>query len=234
MTQPRTVMITGAAGNLGRAVAARFAREPGTRLVLVDRSADALRSAFGADDTGRALLQADLLAADSIEAATRTAVERFGGLDALAHLAGGFRMGEAVHETSTATLEAMLDLNVRTFLHTAHAVVPQLLARGGGRIAVVAAGAALRGAAQMGAYTAAKSAVLRLVESMSAELKDRDIAVNAVLPSIIDTPENRRAMPEADASRWVTPEALADVIAFLLSDAARAVHGVGLPVSGRV
>jgi NAD(P)-dependent dehydrogenase (short-subunit alcohol dehydrogenase family) len=109
-----------------------------------------------------------------------------------------------------------------------------MLAAGGGRIVNVAAGAALRGGARMGAYAAAKSAVIRLTESMSAELKDRGINVNCVMPSIIDTPQNRAAMPDADASRWVAPEALAEVMLFLASDRARAIHGAAIPVTGLV
>jgi NAD(P)-dependent dehydrogenase (short-subunit alcohol dehydrogenase family) len=159
-------------------------------------------------------------------------VRRFGRIDALCHLAGGFRMGEAVHETSASTWNFLVDINVRTLLNAAQAVVPQMLAQGGGRIVTVGAASAARGAAQMGAYTAAKSAVMRLTESMSAELRERGINVNGVLPTIIDTPENRAAMPAADPSRWVAPAALAEVIGFLCSDAARAVHGVALPVAG--
>jgi len=143
-------------------------------------------------------------------------------------------MGEAVHETSDETWNFLSDLNVRTFLNMARAAVPALLGAGGGKVVAVGAGAAVKGVAQMGAYCATKAGVVRLVEAMSAELREQGINVNCVLPSIIDTPENRRAMPDADPSRWVAPAALADAIAFLASDAARAVHGVALPVTGRV
>ena len=107
-----------------------------------------------------------------------------------------------------------------------------MLAAGGGKIVNIGAGAAARGAAQMGAYSASKSVVARLTESMAAELRDRGINVNCVLPSIIDTPENRKDMPKADPSRWVAPSQLADVIAFLASDAASAIHGASIPVVG--
>ena len=113
-------------------------------------------------------------------------------------------------------------------------VVPVMLSQGRGAIVSVAAGAALKAGAQMGAYSASKSVVVRLTESMSAELRERGINVNCVLPSIIDTADNRAAMPGADASRWVAPADLAAVIAFLASDAARAVHGAALPVNGLV
>ena len=227
----RCVLITGAAGNLGRAVAAAFAAR-GARLVLVDRDAQALRTAFGEDDAQRICLAADLLDAAQVDAALATAVARFGRVDALCNLAGGFRMGEAVHETSAATWDFLWKLNVRTLLEMAHAVVPHMLGHGGGRIVNVGAFSAQRGVAAMGAYCAAKDSVIRLTEAMSAELKERGINVNCVLPTIIDTPENRAAMPDADPSRWVAPADLANAIVFLASDEARAIHGAALPVAG--
>jgi NAD(P)-dependent dehydrogenase (short-subunit alcohol dehydrogenase family) len=128
----------------------------------------------------------------------------------------------------------MLDLNVRAFLHISEAVVPAMLAAGRGRIVTVGAFGAQRGGAHVGAYAASKAALQRLTESMSAELKGQGIHVNCVLPSIIDTADNRAAMPDADPSQWVAPAALADVIAFLGSDAARAIHGASIPVTGLV
>ena len=229
----RCVLITGAAGNLGRSVVAAFVAR-GARLVLVDRDAQALRTAFGEDDAQRICLAADLLDAAQVNAAVAAAVARFGSVDTLCNLAGGFRMGEAVHETSEATLTFLWNLNVRTLLNMAHAVVPHMLAAGGGRIVNVGAFSAQRGVAAMGAYCAAKDSVARLTEAMSAELKGRGINVNCVLPTIIDTPENRSAMPDADPARWVAPADLANVIAFLASDDARAIHGAALPVTGLV
>ncbi len=227
----RCAILTGAAGNLGRAVAAEFASR-GANLVLVDRDAQALRTAFGEDSAQRFCVAADLLDAAQTRAALDAAVAHFGRVDVLCNLAGGFRMGEAVHETSESTWEFLWGLNVRTLLHTAEAVVPHMLAQGAGRIVNVGAFSAQRGGAAMGAYIAAKSAVIRLTESMSAELKEQGINVNCVLPTIIDTPENRAAMPDADPSRWVAPADLARAIAFLASDDARAIHGAALPVTG--
>ncbi len=228
---PQTVLITGAAGHLGRAVAAAFSAQ-GARLVLLDRAADALQQACGT--LPRALMMpVDLLQPEAVQDAVAQAQVRFGRIHSVCHIAGGFRMGEAVHETPSATWDFLMDLNARSLLNVARAVVPHLIDHGGGRIVTVGAGAALRGGAHMGAYAASKSALIRLTESMSAELKDRHINVNCVLPSIIDTPDNRTAMPDADTSRWVEPQALAEVIAFLCSDAARAVHGASIPVSGR-
>lgn len=226
-----TVLITGASGNLGRAVAAAFAAR-GANLALLDRNRAHLDAAFGGESERRMLVAADLLDAAGVETAVAAVIARFGRIDALANIAGGFRMGTPVHATSDADWNFLFDLNVRTVLHAARAVVPRMLAAGRGRIVNVGAFAAQKGAADMGAYVAAKSAVIRLTESMAAELRDKGINVNCVLPTIIDTPENRKAMPEADPARWVAPDDLASVIAFLASDAARAVHGAAVPVTG--
>ena len=226
-----TVLITGASGNLGRAVAAAFAAR-GANLSLLDRNRAHLDAAFGGESERRMLVAADLLDAAGVETAVAAVIARFGRIDALANIAGGFRMGTPVHATSDADWNFLFDLNVRTVLHAARAVVPRMLAAGRGRIVNVGAFAAQKGAADMGAYVAAKSAVIRLTESMAAELRDKGINVNCVLPTIIDTPENRKAMPEADPARWVAPDDLASVIAFLASDAARAVHGAAVPVTG--
>ena len=226
-----TVLITGASGNLGRAVAAAFAAR-GANLALLDRDRAHLDAAFGGESDRRMLVAADLLDAAAVEAAAAAVVARFGCIDALCNIAGGFRMGTPVHATSDADWNFLFDLNVRTVLHTARAVVPRMLAAGRGRIVNVGAFAAQKGAAAMGAYVASKSAVIRLTETMAAELRDRGINVNCVLPTVMDTPENRNAMPGADPSRWVAPADLASVIAFLASDAARAVHGAAVPVTG--
>lgn len=232
MSAQPTVMITGAAGHLGRAVAAAFGAR-GAHLVLVDRDAGALKRAFG-EPTDALLLELDLLDAQEVRDGTIRALTRFGRIDVLCHLAGGFRMGEAVHETSADTWQFLMDLNAQSLLNVAHSVVPHMLEFGRGRIVTVGAAVAQKGAGQMGAYSASKSALIRLTEAMSAELKDRNINVNCVLPSIIDTADNRRTMPDADPARWVAPEALADVIAFLASDTARAIHGAVIPVTGMV
>ncbi|MBS0506335.1 MAG: SDR family NAD(P)-dependent oxidoreductase [Proteobacteria bacterium] len=229
---PQTVVITGAAGQLGGAVVAWF-RQRGARLVLVDRSAERLGRLYG---SGADLLpvEANLLDRAQVIERLGAALQRSGGADTLCHIAGGFHMGEPVHETPADAWELMMDLNARSLLHVAAAVVPCMLERQAGRIVTVGAAGALKGSAAMGAYAASKSALMRLTEAMSAELRDQGINVNCVLPSTLDTPPNRAAMPGADASRWVTPESLAEVIGFLASEAARAIHGAMIPVLGRV
>jgi NAD(P)-dependent dehydrogenase (short-subunit alcohol dehydrogenase family) len=225
----KTCLVTGAAGNLGRAVARAFAAE-GASLILMDHAEEHLRSAYGSEGSGRRFALADLRDAQSVARAIPAGAR----IDILCNIAGGFRMGQPVHETSDETWDLMLGLNARSVLNCARAVVPGMLAAGGGKIINVGAIAALSGKANMAAYIASKSAVIRLTESMSAELRDKGINVNCVLPSIIDTPQNRKDMPKADPRRWVAPEALAEVVLFLASDSARAIHGAAIPVSGLV
>ena len=229
--QDRTVVITGAAGNLGRAVAEAFAQR-GANLVLVDLKQDALEKVFGPASAQRMHAPTNLLEQAQVDATAQKAIDRFKRIDVLANLAGGFHMGEPVHATSDATWNFLLDLNARTLLHAVRAVVPRMLEQGGGKIVNVGAFAAQKGVAQMGAYVAAKSAVIRLTETLAAELREKNINVNCVLPTIIDTPENRASMPNADPARWVAPADLANVIAFLASGAARAIHGAAVPVTG--
>lgn len=232
MASEGCVIITGAAGALGRAVCAHFAAR-GDRLALLDRDGDALAAvASGLTGASALTLATNLLDPAAVTAGVRQAMEKFGGIAAAVNLAGGFAMGSPVHETSAETWQRMLDLNVNTMLHSAAAVIPVMRRAGRGYIVNVGAASAVRGQAKMGAYIASKSALMRLTESMAAELREDGINVNAVLPTIIDTPANRNSMPDADPQRWVAPDALADVIGFLTSDAARAVHGALIPVSG--
>ena len=227
----QTVLVTGAAGQLGLAVSRAFARQ-GANLVLLGRNQASLAAAWGATSETSLLVAADLLDQEQVNEAVAQGVARFGRMDVLCNIAGGFTMGEPVHQTSEATWDLMHDLNVRTVLNMARAVVPRMLDGAGGKIINIAATAAQRGAPDMGAYCAAKSAVVRLTESMAAELRGQGINVNCVLPSILDTPANRLAMPTADPRRWVAPDDLAQVVLFLASPAAIAIHGAALPVTG--
>ena len=209
----KVVMITGAAGNLGRAVAKAFA-DLGATVAPIERK------------------DADLRDAQSVQQAVDRLLAQHGRIDVLCNVAGAFRMGPALHETPDADWEFLFEVNAKSVLHTSRAVVPAMLRQGGGKIVNVAAYAAQKGSAGMGAYVASKSAVIRITETMAAELREKHINVNCVLPTVIDTPENRAAMPKADPRRWVAPQDLAAVIVFLASDAGRAVHGAALPVTG--
>jgi len=218
----RHLLITGAEGALGTAVADR-ALDLGARLTLVDLKTPQ----GGAEATCLAL---NLLDADAVTRALADA----GPFDGVLHLAGGFDMGPTVEEMSADALNAMIALNVTTLHNLVRAVVPKLQARPGSAIVTVGAYNALSGKPNMGAYCAAKSMVMRLSESMAAELGPKGVRVNCVLPGIIDTPANRASMPDADRSGWTSPGAVADAILFLCSPQARAINGALVPVNNGV
>lgn len=231
----QVVIVTGAAGNLGQAVGRAFLAA-GANLALTDHAEGRLGRIF-ANIAG----SPDHFLADSVDATNTDAVEamiaetldRLGRVDVLVNTVGGFHGGTAVHETSLETWDLMLNLNARSVFIASRAVIPHMLQQGSGKIVSVAAQSGLKGGMKNGAYSASKSAVIRLTESMAAELKGSGITVNCILPHIIDTPQNSQALPLADHRRWVKPEALADVILFLASDAAREVHGAAVPVYGK-
>jgi NAD(P)-dependent dehydrogenase (short-subunit alcohol dehydrogenase family) len=210
----------------------RAFEQHGANTVLIGSRRESLASAFGNENARRAFAPADLLDQAQVDSAVRTGIERFGRIDVLCNLAGGFRMGTPVHETKDEDWDFILGINVRTLINAVRAVVPHMIAAGRGKIVNVGAYAALKGVAQMGAYCASKSAVVRITEAMAAELREKNINVNCVLPTVIDTPENRAAMPKADPARWVAPADLANVLVFLASEGARAIHGAAIPVSG--
>lgn len=230
----RVALVTGAAGNLGRALCAALAAE-GAKIAMLDISAEALAQARAQlpDAVEVELFATDLLAGDDVERTVTAIEQRFGRIDILANVAGGFAMGPPLHETDDVTWERMLDLNLRSVFHCCRAVVPVMLAAGQGSIVNVSARAALLPKGHMGPYCAAKAGVVALTESLAQEHKQGGIRVNAILPGTVDTPENRAAMPDQDHSRWVPPAALADVMVFLASDAARCVTGAAVPVYGR-
>jgi NAD(P)-dependent dehydrogenase (short-subunit alcohol dehydrogenase family) len=220
------VAVTGAAGTLGRATT--------TALVKSGYSVIGIYNAEEISDAEVLALKIpkiDLSASHKATEAFARIAEQFGSLHALVNIAGGFEW-EEVESGTVDTWERLFKLNVITALNASKAALPLLLVNGGA-IVNVSAATSTKADAGMGAYAASKSGVSRLAESLAAELKDRGVRVNAVLPSIIDTPVNRANMSKAKFDRWVTPDALADVISFLISDQARAVTGVLLPVTAR-
>ena len=230
----RVVIVTGAAGSLGSAVASAF-HAAGANLVLVDHERDRLTELFselsGSPDHLFAA-PVDMTDDGAVQQMVSEALERFGHVDVLVNTVGGWRGGKPVHETPPDTLDFLFNLNARTVLVASRTVVPSMLERGSGKIVNVAAKAGLGAAPRSGAYGATKSAVVRLTETMAAELKKSGLNINCVLPGTIDTKDNRRSMPKADHSRWVPPEAIADVILFLASDAAWPINGAAVPVYG--
>ena len=231
----RVVIITGAAGNLG-VVTARAFQAAGASLVLVDRAPDRLPKLFpelASSPKHFLATSVDLGDVLAVEKMAQEAVKRLGQIDVLVNTAGGYRAGKPLHEAPLEDWDFLLNLNARSVLIACRSVIPQMLKQSAGKIVNIASRAALMGEANAAAYSVSKTAVVRLTESMAAELKSHDINVNCILPGMIDTPPNRQAMPNADYSQWVAPEALADMILFLASDAARAIQGAALPVFGK-
>lgn len=219
------VVITGAAGALGRATANHFI-DQGARVALVDRSAEHLADAFpGLANSRHLLVTSDVVSADAMRASAAQIITTFGHVDALVHIAGGFEMGDPVHALSRAAWDRMMDLNAWSFVAVSQAFVPSMIERKWGRVIAVTAKSASRGAADMSAYIASKSALQRLVEAMAAELSQHGIAVNSIAPSVLDTPANRQAMPDVSPAGWVSTDVAARTIAFLASPAAAALHG---------
>jgi NAD(P)-dependent dehydrogenase (short-subunit alcohol dehydrogenase family) len=225
--EEKVIVVTGASGALGKVVA-DTALARGARVAGVDYAASQTLPAANRIELGGV----DLSDAAQAKRAIDTVVVHFGKLDALINIAGGFAF-ETVADGDPSTWQRMYDLNVLTALNASRSAIPHLAASSAGRIVNVGAMGALQAGAGMGAYAASKAGVHRLTEALALEWKGR-ITVNAVLPSIIDTPANRASMPRADFGKWVAPQELADVILFLASDAASAVTGALLPVSGRV
>ncbi len=225
--EAKIVVVTGASGALGKVVA-EMALGRGARVAGVDHAASQIETTANRIELGGV----DLTDAAQAKKAIDAAAAHFGRLDALINIAGGFAF-EAVAEGDPKTWQRMYALNVLTALNASQAAIPHLAGSVAPRIINVGAMGALQAGAGMGAYAASKAAVHRLTEALAAEWKGK-ITVNAVLPSTIDTPANRASMPKADFKKWVTPQELAEVMLFLLSDAASAVTGALLPVNGRV
>jgi len=223
----KVIVVTGASGALGKVVA-ETALARGARVAGVDHAASQIAATASRIELGGVDLSDAAAATKAIDAVAA----HFGSCDALINIAGGFAF-ETVAEGDAKTWQRMYALNVLTALNASRAAIPHLAASPAGRIVNVGAIGALQAGSGMGAYAASKAGVHRLTEALAAEWKGT-ITVNAVLPSTIDTPANRASMPKADFGKWVTPQELAEVILFLASDAASAVTGALLPVSGRV
>lgn len=225
--QGKVVVVTGASGALGKVVVAS-ALAKGAKVAGIDHAATTIKPTSERLELGGV----DLTDAAEAKKAINAAALHFGKLDALINIAGGFAF-ETVADGDPNSWQRMYALNVLTALNASRSAISYLIASGAGRIVNVGAMGAIQAGAGMGAYAASKAGVHRLTEALAAEMKGK-ITVNAVLPSTIDTPANRASMPDADFSKWVRPEELASVILFLASEAASAVTGALLPVTGRV
>ena len=223
----KRALVTGGTKGVGRAVVAAL-HANGMQVLTTARKAE--QGLPG----GVHFVAADVTTVEGCAAVSAAVRERMNGVDIIVHVAGGSSApAGGFAALDEAQWQAELNLNLFPAVRLDRALLPAMIAQGSGKIVTVGALSALKGSADMGAYGVAKSAVLRLTEAMAAENGRHGINVNSVLPSIIDTPENRAAMPKADPSKWVSPQALADVIRFLASDAASAIQGALIPVTGR-
>jgi NAD(P)-dependent dehydrogenase (short-subunit alcohol dehydrogenase family) len=235
MLSEKIILITGATGGVGPALG-RAALADGAFVVATARTLvelDDLRDTLGASPDRWLSASADLANEAEAMALVEAAVSRFGGLDVVWALAGGWRGGDPISETAPAVLEWLWRINLLTAFNTCRAALPHLISRGWGRIITFGARAAMSGQARSGAYAASKAAVVALTQSIAAEVKTTGVTANVILPATIDTPANRAAMPNADYSKWVTPEQIAATVRFLSSHEASAINGASIPVYGR-
>jgi NAD(P)-dependent dehydrogenase (short-subunit alcohol dehydrogenase family) len=231
----KVVIVTGAAGVLGTAVSQAFL-EAGAQVVYVDVAGERMDSVISKatqDPEHRLAIVANLMSAEEAERIASEVIERFGKVDILVNTVGGYQAGKPLHETPQESWDFMLDLNARTVYNACKAVIPYMLQKSSGSILSIAARPGLTGRRNMAAYSVSKSAVISMTESMAAELLEAGIRANCIIPGTIDTPTNRKDMPDADFNKWVKPESLAQVILFLSHDMARDVTGAALPVYGR-
>ena len=226
-------IVTGAAGNVGAATA-RSLLESGARVALVERREEKLRAEHPDPGTNAIYIcGVDVTDADSVQRMADQVRDKWGAVDVLVNTVGSFRGGERFDHVDLDAWDFLFRLNVKSALLTARAVAPMMIDNGGGRIINIGAAAGLKGEPCLSAYSASKSGVIRLTESISQELKRYGITANTVLPGIIDTPQNRSHQPNADTSTWVTPDQVAQVIRFLASPLASGINQAAIPVTGR-
>lgn len=230
----RVAVVTGASGALGGVVARRLFAA-GARLALLDRDLDRLSALWPEAQAMPDRLdfqECDLADAEAVGRTAEKIASKFGRIDHLFNIAGAYRGGETVEEAPDSTWKLLWEANFLSTLHLSRAIVPGMRRLGNGSIVNVGSRASFGGDAGAAPYSVAKTAVIRLTESLAAEVKHDGVRVNAVLPGTIDTAANRNAMPDADPQQWVDPQALADVMLFLASPLARAVTGAAVPVFG--
>ena len=230
----RTVLVAGGTGGLGRAVTLAFLAAGATVAVTYRKQEelDALRSAAGANAARVSGHAVDVTDEAAVRQLVAGIVAQHGRLDALVNAVGGYAGGVKLWEAETKVFDQMLALNLRSGYALARAAVPAMLKQGRGAIVNVAAKAAFDHPAGAAAYAASKAAAVAMLDSLAAEVKGTGLRINSILPSIIDTEPNRRAMPGADFAKWPKPEEIARVILFLCSDDGRVVHGAAVPVYG--
>lgn len=224
----RIALVTGANGGLGTSVTKALLDDS---FLTVGLSPHIQASDF--DHPHFVALPATIDSLDAARKAAKIVIERFGRIDVLAHLVGGFAGGQTVADTDDATFARMFEVNVNSAFHMLRAVIPHMRSAGGGRIVAIGSRAAESPGATVGAYSASKAAIVSLVRTVAIENKDVGITANVILPGTIDTPANRKAMPGADITQWVQPASIASLIVWLAGDAGKDVTGAAIPVYGR-
>jgi NAD(P)-dependent dehydrogenase (short-subunit alcohol dehydrogenase family) len=228
----QVALVAGGTGGLGRAVSLAFLEEGATAVVTYRKEGelDALRQAAGAHASRLDGHSIDVTNDAAVHQAIASVVAKYGRLDAMVNAVGGYAAGSKLWEADPKILDQMLSLNLYSGYVLFRSVVPVMFKQGRGAIVNVAAMAAVNPAPSAAAYAASKAAAVAMVESLAADLKGTGVRANSILPSIIDTDANRRAMPGADFSKWPKPEEIAQVILFLCSDEAKLIHGASIPV----
>ena len=226
--QGKIALVTGADGGLGTHVA-RALLDSGATVIGVSRNAQP----SSPDTPSFVAIGADLSTPETVKSVVDEIAARFGRLDVLAHLVGGFAGGKTIAESEAATFQRMFDLNLNSAFYVLRAVIPHMRSAGGGRIIAIGSRAAEDPGPGVGAYSASKAALVSLIKTVALENKDLAITANVLLPGTMDTPANRKAMPGADTSKWVQPASVASLIAWLASDAGKDVNGAVIPVYGR-
>src|SRR5947208_11709603 len=230
----KVALVAGGTGGLGRAVSLAFLKEGAELIVtyVISQEFDLLKTAAGADASRLEGHYVDITDENAVQQLVDGIVSKHGHLDLLVNAVGGYAGGIKLWEMNTKTFDQMLALNLRSGYVLSRAAAKAMLKQGKGAIVNIAAKAALDHGAGASAYAASKAAALALMDSLAADLKGSGVRVNSILPSIIDTEANRKAMPDADFAKWPKPEDIARVILFLCSDEARVIHGAAIPVYG--
>ncbi len=228
--QNKVVLITGATGGLGTSVTAAF-QNAGARVAAVDRALPNKETSPEASERF-ASFAADLSTLEGARGAVEAVVSRWGQVDVMVHLIGGFAGGQSVADSDDALFDRMINLNLRTAFYMFRATVPPMRAQGHGRLLAIGSRAAVEPSPASGIYAASKAALVSLVRTVAAENTDRGITANAILPGTMDTPANRVSMPSADFSQWVPPSEVASLLVYLAGDDASAVNGAVIPIYG--
>lgn len=232
----RVAIVTGGTGALGRAVSHALLRAGAKAVVtpwVVAAEVPLIERQVGDFKSRLETPEINVTREEEVQKLVQDVASRHGRVDVLVNVVGGFWGGVPVEETSERDWDAMMNINLKTAFFCAKAVVPQMRRNRFGRIVCVSARLGVNGAGNFAAYAVAKGALITFVRSLSEEVIQDDITVNAIGPSLIDTEANRQAMPDADHSKWVKPEEIADVITFLASDQARVISGAYVPVYGK-